>query len=129
MYPCLTARQPIPVSVRGLPGTATLHLFWSAASDFAKLVNYQVAENGVVSSAATYINLWSGSGLTDVSFDSATGQVFVIKNGVILVQGSSGTGLGTISFTVPGSGRGDWDGRYFWVVDNTSKSIKALFVR
>jgi hypothetical protein len=114
---------------QGLAWDSNTSSYWSAASDFARLVNYQVAENGGVSSAATYINLWSGSGLTDVSFDSATRQVFVIKNGVIVVQGSSGRGLGTISFTVPGSGRGDWDGRYFWVVDNTSKSIKALFVR
>ena len=114
---------------QGLAWDNTTSSIWSVASDNANLARSQVLNGVLLPTPQIYGNLWSGSGLTDVSFDSATGQVFVIKNGVILVQGSSGTGLGTISFTVPGSGRGDWDGRYFWVVDNTSKSIKALFVR
>jgi len=113
---------------QGLAWDSTTSSFWSAASNLVSLVNYQVI-NGTVSSAITYTNLWTGSGVTDVSFDSLTGQVFVVRNGVILVQGNSGTLLGTIAFTVPGTGRGDWDGQFFWVVDNTSKSLKALFVR
>jgi len=113
---------------QGLAWDSTTSSFWSAASNLVSLVNYQVI-NGTVSSAVTYTNLWTGSGVTDVSFDSLTGQVFVIRNGVMLVQGNSGTLLGTIAFTVPGSGRGDWDGQFFWVVDNTSRSLKALFVR
>ena len=114
---------------QGIAWDNTTSSIWSVASDNTNLARSQVLNGVLLPIPQIYGNLWSGSGLTDVSFDSATGQVFVIKNGVILVRGSSGTGLGTISFTVPGSGRGDWDGRYFWVVDNTSKSIKALFVR
>jgi len=130
-YPCPATLAPPANSngfCQGLAWDSTTSSFWSADSDFAKLANYNVA-NGSVTSATSYANLWSGGGVTDVSFDSATGQVFVIKNGVILVQGSSGTALGTIPFTVPGTGRGDWSGRYFWVVDNTTRTLKAIFVR
>lgn len=102
--------------------------FWSASSDSARLVNYQVLNNAVTSEKP-YANLWSGSGVTDVSFDSASGEVFVIKEGVIRVKGSNGTGLGTIAFSVPGSGKGDWDGTFFWVIDNGAQKMKALFIR
>jgi len=129
VYPCAATTTGL---CRGIAWDSTTASFWSAASDISRLVNYQVINGAVTSSTPAlppYTTLWSGSDVTDVSFDSLTGQVFVIKNGVIVVQGNSGTSLGTISFTVPGTGRGDWDGQFFWVVDNTSKSIKALFVR
>ncbi len=102
--------------------------FWSAAADSASLVNYQLS-SGVVTSLKTYTNLWAGVGVTDVSFDSATGEVFVVKSGVLRVKGSNGARLNKITFPVPGNGRGDWDGQYFWVVDNSAHSLKALFIR
>ena len=92
------------------------------------MANYQQS-SAVVTSSITYSGLWSGSGVTDVAFDSASGEVFVVKGGVIRVRGSSGAGLGTIAFSVPGEGRGDWDGTNFWVVDNAAKKIKALYIR
>ena len=114
---------------QGLAWDATTSSFWSAASDIAMLVNYQVL-NGAVSSLVSYQDRWSGNGVTDVSFDNATNEVFVInQNGIIRVKANSGAFLGNIPFTVPGNGRGDWDGQYFWVIDNNAKKIKALFVR
>lgn len=111
-----------------LDSNPATYSYWSAGSDSARLLaNYSVVD-GVVTSFKTYANLWSANGVSDVAFDSATGEVFVVKNGIIRVS-RSGAYLGSIPFTLPGTGRGDWDGTYFWVVDNSSKSIKALFVR
>lgn len=110
---------------RGLAFDADTSSYWSAASDNAELVSYQL---DTVASATTYSNsLFAGA--SDVAFDSLTNEVFVVNNGVIRVNKSSGAYLGSIPFTLPGTGRGDWDGSYFWVADNGSKSIKALFVR
>lgn len=113
---------------QGLAWDSASSSYWSAAADSATLANYQQS-SAVVTSSITYSGLWSGNGVTDVAFDSASGEVFVVKGGVIRVRGSSGVGLGTIAFSLPGDGRGDWDGTNFWVVDNTAKKIKALFVR
>lgn len=113
---------------RGIVWDINTFSFWSAASDSATLTNYQLS-SGAITSSVNYSNLWSGTDVTDVSYDSANDQVFVIKGGVVLVKGASGAGLGKIGFTLPGDGRGDWDGSYLWVADNTAKTIKALFVR
>lgn len=114
---------------QGLAWDSTTASLWSAGSDNPKLVKNEIVNGVLLPSGQSYANLWSGSGVTDVSFDSATGEVFVVKNGVIRVKANSGTALGTIAFTLPGNGRGDWDGQYFWVVDNGAKKIKAVFVR
>jgi len=113
---------------QGLAFDSVTSSYWSAGSDSTRLVNYQLASNSV-SSAMPYSGLWSTNGVSDVTFDFNSGEVLVIKDGVIRVQGSSGLRLGTIPFTLSGTGKGDWDGTHFWVVDNTSKSLKALFVK
>jgi len=125
-YPCAASASGL---CRGIAWDSTTSSLWSAGSDNTALVKYQVLNGVLLAPPLTYAGLWPGGGVSDVSFDSVTGQVFVVRSGVVLVQGSSGTVLQTISFTVPGTGRGDWDGQFLWVVDNTSKSIKALFVR
>lgn len=124
-YPCTAVATDF---CKGLAWDSTMSQLWSATADSAKLVQFGVT-NGTVSSTGALSGLWSGGGVTDVAFDNASGEVFVVKGGVIRVRGSSGAGLGTIGFSVPGDGRGDWDGQYFWVVDNAAKKIKALFVR
>lgn len=112
---------------QGLAFDSSTSSYWSAGSDNTKLVNYQLANNSVASAAVYSNGLFAGA--SDISFDAASGEAFVVNNGILLVNKSNGAVLGSISFSLPGAGRGDWDGTYFWVVDNGSKSIKALFVR
>jgi hypothetical protein len=113
---------------QGLAWDGATASFWSAGSDNTKLANYNVASNISVSSAVLYSNIWSTIGVDDVAFDPASGEVLVMKGGVIRVS-RGGVFLGTIPFSLPGTGRGDWDGQFFWVVDNSSKSMKAIFIR
>lgn len=101
--------------------------YWSADSGNTTLDNFNIA-GGSATSVASYSNSLF-AGVSDVAFDSASNEVFVVNNGIIRINKSSGAFLGSIPFILPGAGRGDWDGTYFWVVDNSSKSIKALFVR
>ncbi len=123
-YPCLSTSTGF---CRGVAFDAATSSYWTAGSDTANLVNYQVAGSTYSSSVTYSNNLYSGA--SDVAFDSATNEVFVVNNGIVRVNKSSGAYLSSIPFTLPGTGRGDWDGTYLWVVDNSSKSIKALFVR
>jgi len=112
---------------QGLAFDPATSSYWSAGSDNTTLANYNLA-GGSATSVASYSNsLFVGA--SDLAFDSASNEVFVVNNGIIRINKSSGAFLGSIPFILPGSGRGDWDGSYFWVVDNSSKSIKALFVR
>jgi hypothetical protein len=111
----------------GLGFDAATSSYWTAGSDNTSLVNYQLASANIIGSAVPYASsLFAGA--SDVAFAAAAGEVFVVKGGITRVN-RVGAVLGTIPFTVPGNGRGDWDGIYFWVVDNSSKSLKALFVR
>lgn len=112
---------------QGLAFDPATSSYWSTGSDSTTLVNYNLA-GGSVTSVASYSNsLFAGA--SDLAFDSVSNEVFVVNNGIIRINKSSGAYLGSIPFILPGAGRGDWDGTYFWVVDNSSKSIKALFVR
>lgn len=112
---------------QGLVWDATTSSFWAAGSDNKNLVNFQVA-NGAVTSEQPYLNLWNSNGVNDMGFDISTNQLVVLKDGMIPVNASNGS-LGTKkSFILPGNGRGDWDGTYFWVIDNTAKKIKAVVV-
>jgi hypothetical protein len=107
--------------------------FWSAASDSSRVVSYQVDQSVTptkTSVISKYESLWSSNGITDVSFDKATSSVFVISDGIIWVRAGSSAAFQSSNLSVPvGTARGDWDGQYLWVVDNATKSIKALFVR
>lgn len=103
---------------------------WAAGSDNMDLVKFQTtAVNGTLPVLVTYPGLWVTNGVSDVGFDSATGELLVLKGGVIPVDGTSGALLAGKSFTLPASGRGDWDGSLFWVVDNTNKKLLGLAIR
>jgi hypothetical protein len=125
-YPC-PATSTGAGFCQGITWDPATTSFWTTGSDTMTLVNYQVAGNGAIGSQKSYPGLWSTPGVSDVSFDSVSGQVFVVKDGVIPVKG--GVVSGTKSFTLPGTGKGDWDGSLLWVVDNGNKVIKGLFVR
>lgn len=112
----------------GLAWDGATSSFWSAASDINTLANFQGVV-GVITSSVPYTGGWTAGSVTDVAFDSVSGEVFVLSGGIIRVLGASGVEQGRYVFAPMGSARGDWDGKYFWVVDNTSKSLKALFVR
>lgn len=112
---------------QGLAFDPVTSSYWSTGSDNTTLANYNLA-GGIATSLVSYSNsLFAGA--SDLAFDSASNEVFVVNNGIIRVNKSSGAYLGSIPFILPGAGRGDWDGTYFWVIDNSTKSIKALFVR
>lgn len=112
---------------QGLAFDPATSSYWRTGSDSTTLVNYNLA-GGIATSVASYSNsLFAGA--SDLAFDAASNEVFVVNNGIIRINKSSGAYLGSIPFILPGTGRGDWDGSYFWGVDNSSKSIKALFVR
>jgi hypothetical protein len=101
--------------------------FWTAGSNNTVLSNYLVAGNGTISSQQNYAGLWQTNGVSDVAFDSASGQTLVVKDGVTVVKG--GTVLAKKSFTLPGNGKGDWDGSLLWIVDNSTKVIKGLSLK
>jgi hypothetical protein len=107
---------------QGLVWDPNTFSFWTAGSDNTSLVNFQVPGSPTV-----YPNLWSTNGVSDVAFDSASGQTLAVKNGVILVKG--GTVVGKRNFTLPGSGKGDWDGSLLWIIDNDNKVIKGVSLK
>lgn len=101
---------------------------WAAGSDNMDLVSFQEV-SGVLTTTNTFKNLWGTNGVSDIGFDSAAGQLLVLKGGVIPVDRTSGTLLTGKGFTLPASGRGDWDGSLFWVVDNSSRKLLGLTIK
>lgn len=115
---------------RGIAWDPLTDSFWSAASDSATLINYQALSNGTTSTLeGPYTGLWQSTNVSDVAFDSSTGTTLVVKGGVISVNG--GAVASTATFTIPGSGRGDWDddSGLLWIVDNTNKVINGIAIR
>jgi len=115
---------------RGIAWDPLTDSFWSAASDSATLINYQALGNGTTSTLeGPYTGLWQSTDVSDVAFDSSTGTTLVVKGGVISVNG--GAVASTATFTIPGSGRGDWDddSGLLWIVDNTNKVINGIAIR
>ncbi|HZV83174.1 MAG TPA: hypothetical protein VFF53_13500 [Geobacteraceae bacterium] len=107
---------------------------WAAGSDNRNLVKFQTsAVSGALPVLATFANLWSTNGISDMGFDSsdptAPNKLLVLKDGLITVNGTDGALLGSKSFPLPGTGKGDWDGSLFWVVDNTNKKLLGLSVK
>ncbi|HZV81277.1 MAG TPA: hypothetical protein VFF53_03815 [Geobacteraceae bacterium] len=103
---------------------------WAAGSDNRDLVKFQTqAVSGALPVLATYANLWSTDGISDAGFDTVAGQVLVLKDGLITVNSTDGSLLGSKGFALPGTGKGDWDGSLFWVVDNTNKKLLGLSVK
>lgn len=101
---------------------------WAAGSDNMDIVSFQEV-SGVLNTTNTFKNLWGTNGVSDIGFDSASGELLVLKDGVVQVDKASGTLLNGKRFTLPASGRGDWDGSLFWLVDNTSKKLLGLTIK
>jgi hypothetical protein len=123
-YPCPATTTGF---CQGLVWDPATFSFWAAGSNNNGLTNFQLA-NGAVTSEKTYPNLWSTNGVTDMGFDISTNQLVVLKDGMIPVNASNGIVGTKKSFILPGNGRGDWDGTYFWAIDNTEKKLKAVVV-
>lgn len=125
------ATYPCPATTtgfcQGLVWDPVTTSFWTAGSDNTKLSNYQLADNGVISSQKDYSGLWTTPGVSDVSFDNASNQTLVMKEGVILVKGGGVVGKKTLTLT--GKGKGDWDGSLLWVVDNANKVVNGLSLK
>ncbi len=124
-YPCPPTTTGF---CQGLAWDSTTSSFWAAGSDNRILENFQFA-NGAVTSHQPYANLWDTNGVSDAGFDSIAKKLLVIKGGVVQVDAFNGTAGNKVSFTPPGTGRGDWDGTYFWFIDNSAKKIKAVIVK
>jgi hypothetical protein len=112
---------------QGLAWDSASSSFWVAGSDNKRLVNFRL-ESGVLTTIKTYTNLWSTNGVSDIGFDRPTNQLLVLKGGMIPVDASNGKVGTRKSFILPGTGRGDWDGTYFWIIDNVEKKLKAVVV-
>ncbi len=103
---------------------------WAAGSDTMNLVKFSTtAVSGALPVLASYANLWSTNGVSDMGYDSALGQLLVLKDGLVTVTGATGGVVGSKGFTLPGTGKGDWDGSLFWVVDNANKKLLGLSVK
>lgn len=125
IYPCPATTAGF---CQGLAWDQTTTSFWTTSFDSMALINYQVLDNGAFSSVhAPYTGIWQTPGVSDVAFDSASGQTLVVKDGVTVVKG--GAVLAKKSFPLPGTGKGDWDGSLLWIVDNPGKVIKGLSLK
>ena len=100
---------------------------WAAGSDNRRLVNFRnQAVSGALPVVKSYDNIWSSNGVSDVGSDRTNGRLLVLKGGLITVNGADGGLLGSKGFTLPGTGKGDWDGTYFWVVDKVNSRLLRL---
>ena len=114
---------------QGLTWDSTTDSFWVAGSDNKNLVNFSVSSGVATLIKKTYKNRWGTNGVSDIGFDSATNHLLVLKGGMIPVNAANGNVGIKNSFTLPGNGRGDWDGSFFWVIDNTNKLLDAVVVK
>ncbi len=100
---------------------------WASGSDNRHLVNFQnQATGGVLPLVRRFDNIWSTNGVSDTGYDRTKGELLALKDGLIMVNGADGALLGSKPFTLPGTGRGDWDGTYFWVVDKVNSRLLRL---
>lgn len=100
---------------------------WASGSDNRHLVNFQnQASGGALPLVRRFDNIWNTNGVGDAGYDRTSGQLLALKDGLITVSGTDGTLLGNMPFTLPGTGKGDWDGTYFWVVDKVNSRLLRL---
>jgi len=100
---------------------------WAAGSDNRNLVNFQTqAAGGALPLVKSFTNIWSTNGVSDAGYDRVNGQLLVLKDGLITVNAANGALAGSKPFTLPGTGKGDWDGTFFWVVDKVNSRLLRL---
>lgn len=100
---------------------------WASGSDNRNLVNFsRQVVGGALPVVRSYDNIWGSNGVSDAGYDRATGRLLVLKDGLITVNGADGVLLGSSGFTLPGNGKGDWDGTYFWLVDKVNSRLLRI---
>lgn|GEM_PF-2350196 len=99
---------------------------WATASDKRNLVSFHLLPDATLSIGTPSADIWGSDGVSDMGFDSTSGRLMVLKDGLLKVDSLTLSLSGSRSFTLPGSGKGDWDGSLFWVVDNVSKMLLGL---
>lgn len=100
---------------------------WASGSDNRNLANFQnQAAGGALPLIRRFDNIWSTNGVSDAGYDRTNGRLLVLKDGLVTVNGADGALLGSKQFTLPGTGKGDWDGTYFWVVDKVNSRLLRL---
>lgn len=121
-YPCPATSTGFCQGV-AWDGTA----LWASGSDNRNLVRFgSQAVDGVLPVISRYDNIWSSNGVSDAGYDRTNGQLLVLKDGLITVNGANGALLGSTPFPLPGTGMGGWDGTYFWVVDKVNSRLLRL---
>lgn len=99
--------------------------FWTAGSDNSSLVRFQIV--GTAIQSKSFNNLWSTTGVTDITFDTGTNQALVVRDQLLFFSPQQAAVVANQS--LPQTGPGDWDGSLLWVIDNTNRKILGMTIR
>jgi hypothetical protein len=87
----------------------------------------QISTSGSI--ITTLSNVFNTTGITDLSYIAATGELMVVNSSIYNISPTSGSILSQSTPSGNGSvGAGDWDGSVYWTANYSQQQIDGLYI-